>query len=407
MARPNKLIAWALSLTLLMMNVPLSPAVEAAFTDIAGNWARDSIEALAARGIIGGYPDNTFRPDAPVTRGEFASLLATAFPTPATGETTFSDIDNHWARGAIQALADAGYFEGYPDGRFRPNQAITRAESAVALIRALGLGGVEGFATEEAATFSDVSVSHWGANEIELAAYLSLFPPYLRDELGPEETLTRAEAAWMLHNALRIGRTAGTITMHDETTGIVAVRTHDGRVRDFRTAERATILRNSEMADVEQLREGDEVFVVSDRFGNPRLIVAAGSEPRTDIGYKLLNVVQGLFTPEDLRAMASGNWNVIRERTREALYTYLVEEADIEPYEAEALLAQDWDTLGEAARERLIGAVSDYFNVAPELTRALLAQDWKTAREQAQLELSQQVLNYLLQQMESAQSRAG
>src|SRR5690625_4122319 len=172
MARSKRMIAWALSLALLVMSFPLSLHVEAAFTDVAGNWAKDSIEALADRGIIGGYPDHTFRPDAPVTRGEFASLLATAFPIPAAGEVMFPDIGNHWASGAIRALTSAGYFEGYTDGQFRPNQSITRAESAAVLTRALGLGDVDGFAMNRVATFSDVPASHWAANHVEIAAHL-------------------------------------------------------------------------------------------------------------------------------------------------------------------------------------------------------------------------------------------
>jgi hypothetical protein len=78
------------------------------------------------------YQDGTFQPQQLVTRAEFATMLRQAFDL-EPGETSFDDIDGHWASEAISAAASAGFLSGYPDGGFRPSSKITRQETIFSL----------------------------------------------------------------------------------------------------------------------------------------------------------------------------------------------------------------------------------------------------------------------------------
>ena len=108
------------------------------FTDVSNDaWYCSAVSTLSAMGIISGYPDATFRPNASITRAEFAAI-ATRFDvngdkTPAS----FNDIADHWAKDEIAVAANNGWVNGYKDGSFRPQNKITRAETMSLVNRVL------------------------------------------------------------------------------------------------------------------------------------------------------------------------------------------------------------------------------------------------------------------------------
>lgn len=98
------------------------------FADVHNSWASTEIATLANAGILQGYTDGTFRPNAAITRAEFAAIAA-RFDKLSGGTKSFSDVPtDHWAYAAITSAAEKGWVTGYSDGTFRPNNAITRAE---------------------------------------------------------------------------------------------------------------------------------------------------------------------------------------------------------------------------------------------------------------------------------------
>jgi S-layer homology domain len=105
-------------------------------SDVTGNWAEPFIRVLVEKEIIKGYPDGTFKPDQPINRAEFAALLNRAFSLPAATSTRkFKDVPSkYWATEVIQKAASAGFIAGYPNGTFAPKQNITRIQSLVALV---------------------------------------------------------------------------------------------------------------------------------------------------------------------------------------------------------------------------------------------------------------------------------
>jgi hypothetical protein len=105
-------------------------------SDVAGNWAEPFIKVLVEKDIIKGYPDGTFKPDQPITRAEFAALLNRAFDLqPVKEGRKFKDVPNkYWAAEVIQKAYRSGFLAGYPSGTFAPKQNIVRIESLVALV---------------------------------------------------------------------------------------------------------------------------------------------------------------------------------------------------------------------------------------------------------------------------------
>ena len=107
------------------------------FTDIKdGQWYTRAIATLANAGIVDGYPDGTFNPNAPITRAEMATIIA-RFAKLDVNTKTFNDIDGHWAQKYIELAAGNNWINGYEDGSFRPNQNITRAETFAMINRVL------------------------------------------------------------------------------------------------------------------------------------------------------------------------------------------------------------------------------------------------------------------------------
>ena len=108
-----------------------------AYSDVkSGDWFNNAVSTLSNAGIISGYPDGTFRPNAPITRAEMAKVVA-LFAKLDKSENLFNDIAGHWAEAYIRLAAGNGWIAGYPDGSFKPQQNITRAETMTMINRVL------------------------------------------------------------------------------------------------------------------------------------------------------------------------------------------------------------------------------------------------------------------------------
>lgn len=144
-----------------------------------------------------GYPDGTFGPEKPITRAEMATVLVRLFGKDKSVKPAakiFTDAaQTHWAKSAIDLAADSGLMDGYPDGSFKPEQTITRAETATIAARLSS-------ATEGAGgdSFSD-TVGHWAAPAIVKAKATGVVNGYEDGTFRPEQTLTRAEAVTMFN----------------------------------------------------------------------------------------------------------------------------------------------------------------------------------------------------------------
>ncbi|GLC87627.1 InlB B-repeat-containing protein [Lysinibacillus piscis] len=178
----------------------LPPTCNATFTDITSYWAQSMIEDIAGRCIIKGYPDGTFKPDAPIQRQHVAVLFARTFELAPTREIiSFNDIPaEHLYYDAIMKVYQAGIFDG-TDGQFKPNAYITRAQMAKVFVLAFDLD-TNGTGT---ATFQDVPATHWAKDYI---ATLGEYGIALGDNgnFKPDEPVTRAQFVAFMYRALHL-----------------------------------------------------------------------------------------------------------------------------------------------------------------------------------------------------------
>ena len=108
------------------------------FSDVAnGQWHNKAISTMAKIGIVKGRRADSFDPDASITRAEFAAICARFNTKPVENNGSFSDISGHWAENEIERAAAFGWISGYPDGTFRPDARITRAEAMTMINRVL------------------------------------------------------------------------------------------------------------------------------------------------------------------------------------------------------------------------------------------------------------------------------
>jgi hypothetical protein len=176
------------------------PVKESSLTDIAGHWAFDNINKLLAMGYISGYPDRTFRPDHPISRAEFITVLVKAFGLEHKQGRSFADSAGHWAEKYIAAAATCGIANGYDDDTFGPDDLITREQMAVMFVKAAKLEPAAG-----SLTFTDSDgISGWAVEAVNTAAAHGIMKGYPDNTIRPKGNATRAEAVTVILNALNI-----------------------------------------------------------------------------------------------------------------------------------------------------------------------------------------------------------
>lgn len=384
-----------LALALLMIMLLSSIVHGAQLSDISANWAKDDINRLIKDGVISGYPDNTFRPDNPVTRAEFARMLAKAFHYESSVKNSFSDTQTHWAKKDISTLAEKGIITGYPDGTFRPNAKISRAEMAKMLTRAVKLDGdFDGTQFGWWPSFDDVPENHWAYNSVEIANRLGILPPVIETRFQPDRAANRAETAAMIRAARDLTTAQGTLQATNDLNTIM-VTPLVGQALILEVAPDASILRNTTKSQAANLVEGDQVYVVTSSFGRAQFIKANGIVTQADVMSKVTDLSKGLITKEQLSALLTGDWPKVRDEMKYGLYDQMLKNG-VKPHEAEALLTQDWTALGGLGQERLAEALAQQWDLPVELIVALLQRDWKTAQQYGQVELTQRILGGLL-----------
>lgn len=141
------------------------------YSDVTGSaWYNNAVSTMANAGIIAGYPDGTFKPNAPITRAEFATIAARFSGQLAVGSGGFTDVSaSHWAARYIATAQDLGWIAGYPDGTFRPDQAITRAEAVTLINRMLERAVETHHMRANMVTWSDCAITAWYYEAIQEA----------------------------------------------------------------------------------------------------------------------------------------------------------------------------------------------------------------------------------------------
>lgn len=190
-----------------------SAASVQSFTDISNNWAIASINKLVKLDAIQGYPDRSFKPNQVITRAEFAAMLARLLiiDVKHAGEAKFSDVQRHWAKDAIEALAHYGIVTGGGDGSFKPDEAITREDMVVMIVRLLN---VEVLPQSDSVDFIDFTWNY-ATKSIEAAQRARIVTGYADQTFKPKGLTTRAETATILIRLLALDASLKEMLEHE------------------------------------------------------------------------------------------------------------------------------------------------------------------------------------------------
>lgn len=178
------------------------------FSDIQNHWARLFIEALAQRGIVSGFPNGTFRPNNSMTRVEFAAIIAKAFTRPAKRQYVgFVDVpSNHWAVPSIRKAYESGFISGFPDQHFRLNDRISRVQVLVSLVSGLEMASKvkSDLMTGLPIIYQDgAGIPGYAKDEVAIATRAGLVVNYPNVKLlAPNVAATRADVAAFIYQAL-------------------------------------------------------------------------------------------------------------------------------------------------------------------------------------------------------------
>ncbi len=171
-----------------------------AVTDLApSHWAASTINAYVSRGIMSGYPDGTFRPEASVTRAEFVKMVNSVFGYNTPAAISFPDVSaSYWGYDEIAKGVYAGYINGDESGKFNPDAPLTREEAASIICR------IKGLAPNQSASsnYTDSSrIASWAAPYVGAATQFGYMQGNGDGTFNPTKALTRAEAATVLAKA--------------------------------------------------------------------------------------------------------------------------------------------------------------------------------------------------------------
>jgi len=195
----NRNLSIIVTIIMIMAMFP-SIAFAASATDIANHWAKVQVGDWMDKGLVNGYPDGTFKPDNNITRAEFMVIVNGAFGYKEKATVDYKDVTaDAWYADAVAKAKAAGYFTGYADGTAKPDSPISRQETAVVIMKVKGLTQNE----SAAAKFTDAAgISQWSKGAIGATVTAGFMNGYPDGSFKANNPITRAEAVVALSKAM-------------------------------------------------------------------------------------------------------------------------------------------------------------------------------------------------------------
>ncbi|USG64597.1 S-layer homology domain-containing protein [Brevibacillus ruminantium] len=245
--RGKRLYLWFTALLMVCAWIPFTAAHASELSDreLAQHWAKKEIQAWVDKGYVQGYRDGTFKPNNPITRAEFISLLNRALDLKERAAVHFFDVQNtDWYASQVAIAVAEGYVSGYQDGTFRPNHPVTRQEVAVMLARIANLEAN----TRAADHFLD-AIPSWSKGSVGAVQAIGWMQGYPDGRFGVQRPITRAEAVVTLDRFLNKRQTitydrAGTYgpaSGRGTTIGDVVIGTSDVTLKNMRIIGSLTV----------------------------------------------------------------------------------------------------------------------------------------------------------------------
>jgi len=198
--KKHKLISILSIIAILFTLSPLSAFAAEPMSDITDHWAKDQIQDWVDNEYINGYPDGTFKPDNNITRAEFMTIANNAFGYTEKTEISYSDVAaGSWYEDAVAVAKAASYINGYPDGTMKPNAPITRQEAAVIIAKIDALIANETAADE----FDDAAgIPAWSKGSVGACVEADIFNGYPDGSFLGNNNIKRGESVVALGKAL-------------------------------------------------------------------------------------------------------------------------------------------------------------------------------------------------------------
>ncbi|MFW5992001.1 MAG: S-layer homology domain-containing protein [Halanaerobiaceae bacterium] len=395
----SRIILISMFISLLIIPIIISSAaiVQAEEpNDISNHWAQDYILSLVNRDIMKAYSDGTFRPDQPVSRGEFSIALARQLNIIPDNNEKFKDLESYPDFDLINGLVNEKIVSGYPDGTFKPDNSITRAEMVSIMIKSLGITSSEvTIKLEDHQPFKDVPETHWAKNHIKLGEQFSLINGDSNDYFYPKETATRAEAAKVLNRLDNLAASTGYLTDIYPTSGRVSINLLNGSRKIFNFDSNTLIARNNRKVELEDIMETDKVFVVSSNTDHLEYVKAYGMVTQEDLTAEVSTMTEGVFEPEEIKKLSEGNIDILKPKLQEQVRRQLKKQG-LSAGEVNAIMSTDWDQLEDLSRDRLAEAIAIQSGLPLDVTRSMISGDWEKVKSYAQIEVIQKLVQEVL-----------
>lgn len=192
---------------LLIFSFSAGYASQKNFTDVKEtDWYYNTLVSIVEKGIIDGYPDGTFKPQNNITKAEFTKVIIAALETEIVEGNSFVDTNEHWAKDIINTVVENQIIDRLEYGdNFNPDKNITRVEMAKMIVRALGLDEEAKKKQGEITSFlDDLAITNADKGYVIIAAENEVIKGYQDRTFKPDGEATRAEAAQMLVNMLKV-----------------------------------------------------------------------------------------------------------------------------------------------------------------------------------------------------------
>ncbi|KNF07183.1 S-layer-like domain-containing protein [Gottschalkia purinilytica] len=207
----KQLFVLFIALSVVLVNTSVSTVAygtNISFKDVPNNhWAKQYIETLASSGTISGYPDGTFKPENNVTRGEFSRLIVDPFfKNLSTDSGNFKDVSvGDWYSSYVATAVDNGLIAGYEDKTFKPNNNITRVETAVIVGRFLknDISVTDNEVNNILSKFNDkAQIPNWAKTDVARIIKSGIMSGVSNTQFSPNSNTTRAQAATVIYGTI-------------------------------------------------------------------------------------------------------------------------------------------------------------------------------------------------------------
>ena len=296
----------------LAASVPTVAWAAAPFNDIDGSFAEQDIQNLYKNQVIQGYEDGKFRPDAPITRAEFATMLVKAkhFPVPDGVQDIFRDVPRgEWFAPYVELSYRLGVTSGVDGNKFAPNDLLTREQMVRMTVNALGRDSevarrlsYSAYSTAIRGYLDKAEISSWAVKQVAYAVQQGLITgAYAR--LHPQDNATRAEVAAILNRSILsrpkgqglVPVSRGSLNYHSKQEAKATAYTYSGQPSYIGLQEREGLI----AVDPQQIPLGSHLFVPGYGYG------IAG-----DTGGNIKSARVDLFMPSYRQAIDFGVRNV-------------------------------------------------------------------------------------------------